>query len=157
MRRQKHAGQTLVEFAFVFPILLLLVMGLFEIGRFVLFYSVLNTAVREGTRFAIVQESGEYGAYPDESGLLLSSCASGQTLAHRNICGVVQEKTFSIGDLSEARLSITHTKNSVDDPLIDLSLEYDFAPVTPGLGLIGDFTINVNSQMLMTQKARGGS
>ena len=56
--RKNMPGQSLIEFVLLLPLLFLLVMGLFDIGRAVFYYATLNTAVREGTRFAIVQSDG---------------------------------------------------------------------------------------------------
>ena len=145
MRKQKRPfGQSLIEFALVLPLLLLLVMGLFEIGRFVLYYAVLNTAVREGTRFAIVQS---YSAYVTED------CpATDET--NIEVCKVITGKYFNIGELQSSRISISHEDNTYGDPIVNISIEFDYEPNTPGLGLIGDFTINVDSQMLMTPLAK---
>jgi Flp pilus assembly protein TadG len=51
-----------VEFALVAPFLFLLILGIFEGGRYVLFLETLNNATREGARFAIV--NGEHVACP---------------------------------------------------------------------------------------------
>ena len=47
-------GQSLIEFALILPVLLILLVGVFDIGRAVMLSETLNTAVREGTRYAIV-------------------------------------------------------------------------------------------------------
>lgn len=47
-------GQSLVEFALILPVLLILLVGMFDLGRAVLLSETLNSAVREGTRYAIV-------------------------------------------------------------------------------------------------------
>jgi hypothetical protein len=56
-------GQSLVEFAFMLPIVLLIVTGIFDVGRAVWQENTLAYAAREGTRYAIVHGSG----HPDES------------------------------------------------------------------------------------------
>ena len=61
---KKLPGQSFIEFALVLPIFLLLIMGLFDIGRAIFYYAILNTAVREGTRFAIVQPNCSYKSNP---------------------------------------------------------------------------------------------
>ena len=53
---RKHPGQSLIEFALIFPILFLLIAGFFDLGRAVFYYSSLSNSVREGTRYAIVHE-----------------------------------------------------------------------------------------------------
>ena len=44
-------GQDLVEFALVIPILLVLVLGVFELGRFVHAYIIVTTAAGDGARY----------------------------------------------------------------------------------------------------------
>jgi len=53
---QRHSGQSLVEFALIFPIVFFLITGFFDLGRAVFYYSSLNNAVREATRYAIVNK-----------------------------------------------------------------------------------------------------
>jgi hypothetical protein len=55
--RRPARGQALVEFAMVAPIFFLLVFGIIEGGRFILYYQTLNNATREGARYAIVHGS----------------------------------------------------------------------------------------------------
>lgn len=55
--RPASAGQALVEFALVAPIFFLLLFGIIEGGRFILYYQTLNNATREGARYAIVHGS----------------------------------------------------------------------------------------------------
>ena len=57
MRRRDVAGQALVEFALVLPVLLLLITGLFDVARAVWQENTLAYAAREGTRYAIVHGS----------------------------------------------------------------------------------------------------
>lgn len=54
-RRQKRAGQALVEFALVLPIFFLLLTGLVDVGRFVYTDSTLSQAAREGARVGSVE------------------------------------------------------------------------------------------------------
>lgn len=53
--RDPRAGQALAEFAVVFPIFILILLGLVEIGRFVYSDSALSQAAREGARVAAVE------------------------------------------------------------------------------------------------------
>lgn len=52
-----NRGQSLVEFALVLPIFLLVITGLFDLARAVWQENTLAYAAREGTRFAIVHGS----------------------------------------------------------------------------------------------------
>jgi len=59
--RSDEGGQSLVEFALMLPIILLIITGLFDAARAVWQENTLAYAAREGTRYAIVHGSG----YPD--------------------------------------------------------------------------------------------
>ena len=54
LRLKDKTGQSLIEFALVLPILLLVVFGITEFGRAIMTVNVLNTASREGARLAAV-------------------------------------------------------------------------------------------------------
>jgi Flp pilus assembly protein TadG len=56
-RRTDHRGQTLVEFALVIPIVILLFMGIFDMARLVYFFNAISDAARNGVREAIVNQS----------------------------------------------------------------------------------------------------
>lgn len=76
-RGTHRRGQALTEFALVIPLLLLLIFGIIEFGRFIYAYEVLNNATREGARFAIVHGSDSNcpsGPMPG-GGTSPSSCA----------------------------------------------------------------------------------
>ena len=55
--RSDDAGQSLVEFALVLPVLLLVITGLFDVARATWQENTLAYAAREGTRYAIVHGS----------------------------------------------------------------------------------------------------
>lgn len=55
-RRTRSRGQALVEFALVFPIALLVLFGVFDVGRLVFIYTGLTNGAREGARMAIVNQ-----------------------------------------------------------------------------------------------------
>jgi len=63
-------GQSSVEFALILPVLFMLVLGVFDLGRGVLAYNVLAEATREGARFAVVHGSlspSPVGPAPDSA------------------------------------------------------------------------------------------
>ena len=53
----RDAGQSLVEFAILIPVLLVIVIGIFEFGRAWNIDQVLTNAAREGARLAVIQTS----------------------------------------------------------------------------------------------------
>ncbi len=58
--RRSQRGQTLVEFALILPILILILFGILEFGRIFYSYISITNAVREGARIGVV------GAEDDE-------------------------------------------------------------------------------------------
>ncbi len=158
MTHKAFPGQSLIEFALIFPLLFFLVMGLFDIGRAILYYSVLNTAAREGTRFAIVQPYCDYLTNPAScSGGSIDAyplnCDYAASTANINICNATRNKLFNIIELTGSTITINHVVSSTDDPIIIIDIDFDFSPITPGLSLISDFTLRVNSQMLASPLA----
>lgn len=59
---RQERGQTIVEFALAVPVLLLVIIGIFDAGRMVWYSNTLAYAAREGTRYAIVH--GASGSDP---------------------------------------------------------------------------------------------
>ena len=57
-RRQRQSGLAMVEFALSVPVLLLLMFASFEFGHFLIQYSTLNDAVRNGSRYVAGQALG---------------------------------------------------------------------------------------------------
>lgn len=129
-------GQSIVEFALIFPLLFFLVTGLFDLGRAVICFSSLNNAVREGTRFAIVQPKGT---------------------AETVIKAKVIEYAFAIKDLDDSMITVA-SAGTADDPKVQISISYLFDPITPGLKqILGNgvgIPINVESVMRLTPIAQ---
>lgn len=55
--KSSDSGQSLVEFALILPIFLLLLFGIIDLGRGVYAYNTIQNAAREGTRVAIVDQN----------------------------------------------------------------------------------------------------
>jgi Flp pilus assembly protein TadG len=55
--RRQRRGQTLVEFALILPIFLLVLIGIFDFGRAVYSYNTISNAAREAVRLAIVDQN----------------------------------------------------------------------------------------------------
>jgi hypothetical protein len=62
--RRSDRGQTLVEFALILPVLVILLVGIFDLGHVVWTNDSLSNAAREAARFAIVHGGSESTACP---------------------------------------------------------------------------------------------
>jgi Flp pilus assembly protein TadG len=68
---KKENAQTMVEFALVFPIILLITYGIIEFGRMVFIYAVVTGSAREGARYGAAAGVGANGyiQYADCAGI----------------------------------------------------------------------------------------
>ena len=72
LARRASGGQSLVEFALVLPLLILVMVGVFDAGRAIYAYNTVSNAARAGARVAIVnQDSAEIRARAKEMGVSL--------------------------------------------------------------------------------------
>lgn len=126
----KKNGQTLVEFALMIPLLLLIAVVVFDLGRAIFYYSTIHNAAREGARYGII--------YPDD--------ATGM----RN---TTQNYAFGMGlPLSDvaAGLGPAEIIDGFPNPTVRVTVSYSFTPATPILAwLIPSGQITLTSQATM--------
>jgi hypothetical protein len=141
MRRQRRprdrrsAGQSLVEFALVFPILIILLIAIFDLGRLVFAYNDITNAAREGTRVGIIDQT------------------------ETTIKNEVVNQATSLG-LPAADVLVSYvesddpTQPCPDDPpkslecLVVVTVSYDWQAITPVIGnIVGPITVTAVSQM----------
>ena len=63
-RRDSRAGVAAVEFAFIVPVMLALLIGVWEVGRLIQIQQIMNAAVRDAARLAaqgqLITDTGSY-------------------------------------------------------------------------------------------------
>lgn len=95
MLRDEARGQSLVEFALVLPIVLLMMIGLFDLGRIVFVNNSLSDGARHGARTAIIDpRSGTYCA--DIEGAVRTAIR-GQALATFTVTYQTIDATGNVG------------------------------------------------------------
>ena len=125
-QRSHRRGQSLVEFALILPVFVLVLVGLFDLGRAVYAYSTINNAAREAGRLAIVD----------------------QTVTH--IKALAVQRSVALG-LTPASISVDfrdpstpNSANSCSTPITmgciaDVQVNYIFGASTPLIGqLVGN-------------------
>ena len=138
--KENNSGQTLIEFALIIPVFLLLVFGLLDLGRAVYYYSAIHNAAREGARYSIVH----YDRNP-------VSFSIAQKNAIRN---VVQEKAVAVGLLiSDITVDLRYYSSN-DKYTSEVCVnDYPFSPITPliadVLGAGGNILMSSCSEMQM--------
>lgn len=122
----------MVEFALILPVLLLLLMGIFDFGRFILAYNTVSDAARDGARVAIVnQRSSDICQIAAERAVAIAlptTCAA-------NVTAVGVYVTSSCGTVA---INCRQT----------VQVRYQLQPITPILGsIIGPITVGASSSV----------
>lgn len=97
-------GQSLVEFALVLPIFLLMVLGLIDIGRFVYLNSTLSQAAREATRVAAVEAFWVGKADPNCNAVGGPVCPANVTALRADVLAAANRMMAPFGTIADADL-----------------------------------------------------
>lgn len=150
-RRRGARGQSLVEFALVFPIMMLLIAGFFEIGRAVFAFNTIANAARQGARVAAVNQLADVTECnelwpiddPYEPHWSFRGCA---ILAAKTL-GIT---TTNVGISYSTPPSTTLTCNPTLHVgcIASVTVTYSYSIATPFVNkLIGPITMSQTSQM----------
>lgn len=133
-RRNSLLGQSLVEFAILLPLLLLIMIFLFDLGRAVYYYSVIHNAAREGARYGIIINTDGVGcSTPDEEGI--------EDAIHDRAIGL----NIAALSVSSSCVNIYDENDFLISSKIRVDVTYEFEPVTP---LVGMFLSDVDGDGL---------
>jgi Flp pilus assembly protein TadG len=140
--RRRSRGQALVEFALVFPIALIVLFGIFDVGRLVFMYTGLTNAAREGARLAIVNQ--DVGRVEQR----VQDTAFGSAISN-------------IGDVSDPVVAYYREDPDIDDPTANpecatiatgcvavVTARVEWSAITPIIGsIIGPITLTGRSEL----------
>ena len=133
IRRRRSRGQGLVEFALIFPILILLLVGIFDAGRLIFAYNDITNAAREGTRLGIVDQTA--GSIKTEVIRQATSLGLAPTQIDVEFCK--PDGTMCLP-----------TKPSTLDSLVLVRVTYPWRAITPIIGnVIGPVSVVSESRM----------
>ena len=125
-------GQGLVEFALIFPILILLLLAIFDAGRLVFAYNDITNAARVGARVAIVDQTADV--------------ARDATIAQATSLGL------SGGDVTVTYLS-SDLSGPCDTPyqlgcVAQVDVTFDWTAITPVIGnVIGPVSVSTETRL----------
>ena len=148
--RRHYPGQSLIEFAIIFPLLFFLVTGFLDLGRAVFYYSSLSNAVREATRYAIVNKNDLDQAFNNPSNNPLQD--------------KVLEYAFGLtgtpDPLTKGDIVVTPVKVNNLFTTVSIQATYIYTPITPGIiqlfGLNTGIDLIAQSTMLVSPGAKQG-
>ena len=150
-RRQGQRGQSLVEFAFVLPIIVLVIAAFIEIGRAVFAYNTIANAARQGVRVAAVNQLA------DTTDCDESRPVEDPYVPHWSIRGCAVAAASPLG-ITFANVSISYAPppgTTLDcSPtlhvgcLATVTVTYNYSVTTPFLNwVIHSFTMSQTSEM----------
>lgn len=139
--RRNTSGQSLVEFAIVLPLLLLMFFGIFEFGRFYFTKLTLQHAVREATRFAI-------------TGNTLTDPETGDPISRANsIVRVILENTNNL-DVDLAGVTITPADGGGPEEIVRVRVDFQYDLTMPLIqNIVPDGHVNFSFSTAMRNEA----
>lgn len=128
MKRSKENssvnGQSLIEFALIVPILLVLLFLIIDLGRVVYVFSTIQNSAREGARFGVIEPT--------------------------NFAGIEDRVRRSASGLDQSALQVTTPYFS--DDTIQVRIQYQFrifTPFLPSLFGLNQFQLNTRATMYL--------
>jgi len=126
--QKQDRGQSLVEFALVAPVLLVILLGVVDLGRAIYYYNTLSNLAREGARAGIVlQTSDEWnqpGNLPDALNSITYSGISSYT-GTNSIAGKIASEAV-IFDLSKVTVKIEATMGKSNYAALPLTVTVQY-------------------------------
>lgn len=126
----------MVEFALILPILVLLLVGLFDVGRAVFAYNTVSNAAREAVRLAVVDQT--VATVADHA-------------AQRGVSLGLDPATDVTVDFLTTTLTDAAPCNGTPVPpgcIAEVTVNYAYTPATPIIGnLIGSLTLSSTARM----------
>ncbi len=152
-RRGDHRarGQSLVEFALILPIIILLIAGFVEIGRAVFAYNTIANAARQGARVAAVNQLANVTdcdeSRPIEDPYEPHWSIRGCVIAAANVLGVTTSNV-TVTYAAPPSTTLTCSPTLHVGCIASITVTYNFTVATPFVNkLIGPITMHQTSQM----------
>lgn len=150
--RARERGQALVEFALIFPVFILLLFGILDLGRAIYAYNTVADAAREGARVAIVNQ---IQTSPD--------CAQDRPIQnplapHWSIKTCAAQSAISLG-IQATDVTVSYAAPSISPTLtcnptvsvgciVSVKVDYTFRAVTPVISnIIGVISMSSTSSV----------
>jgi Flp pilus assembly protein TadG len=143
-------GQAMAEFALVFPIFIVLLLGLIEGGRFVFYSEMLNHATREGARYAIIHGSnssnptGPTSSDPTGEAVKQAVIDAGQILANSADDFDVLAPCWRVGPLNPG--DPCPNTNNDRGTTVDVRAQYTYTPI---VNVFGPITVRAEATLVI--------
>lgn len=145
--RRRSRGQSIVEFALVLPILLLLVFGTVDLGRLVFYQSLINNAVRDGARVAIINGAAATCTSGSCAATTAVQSAAGGFASQLTVCSAAIYTTSPL----TATPACSNSGSSADQfGYVTVIAAMPFSPATALFGNGWAMTLHAQSTMLFS-------
>jgi Flp pilus assembly protein TadG len=156
---EQPRGQTLVEFALIVPVFILILVGLFDLGRGVYAFNTISNASREGVRIAIVDQDCTF----IENQAIQRAVSLGVTPSNVDVYvwdpSAADAGDFSAASASTHRMPCGSSSGTAQCPqsstsaqillgcVIEVTVHYQFNAATPIIGsLIGSINMSATTR-----------
>ncbi len=150
-RRHRSRGQSLVEFSLVFPIIVLLIVGFFEIGRAVFAFNTIANAARQAVRVATVNQLSDVtdcdATRPVEDPYEPHWSIRGCAIAAANVLGI-KTANVSVDYAAPPGTTLDCDPTLHVGCIATVTVTYNFSVATPFISmLIGPIAMSQSSSM----------
>lgn len=155
---KKSRGQAMVEFAIAFPVVMLLVFGIIELGFLLFSYSSVNTAAREAARYGIaIGDVGAAQRYYDCDGIVDAGLSigrfAGMTESEISIAYDHGPESATISDSCTGLTSSQISSITFGDRIV-VTVNHQYQPLISYMGLnINPFTMTSTSARTIFKNA----
>jgi Flp pilus assembly protein TadG len=139
--KPKQQGQSLVEFAIILPVFILLAVVIFDFGRAVYYYSAIHNAAREGARYGVIHPDDDQGMIDTAENYAIGLGMTNLTV------------TAGVGNSEQVGGNDTYS--------VTVTVNYCFVPVTPLVEMLmtdncscGCNHMRLTSEAIMRTEAR---
>ena len=137
--RNRERGSAMVEAAICIPLLLVLMVGIFEVGRAYETWQVLTNAAREGARMAVTPT----GSTADTTALVRAYMSNGQLTKSATATVVINEAA----SINVNGTLVSASQVTVDYPFEFIMLQPIVRLVSPGATVGGPITMRATAIM----------
>src|SRR6185436_6390332 len=133
IRRSCDTCQSLVEFALVFPILIVVIVAVFDVGRLVFAYNTITNAAREAARVGIIDQT--------LTTIQTEAIDQGTSLG-------LKTADVEVQFCNPAATVCNTTKPTNLDSLVQVKITYSWTAITPIIGnIIGTKSVTATTRM----------
>lgn len=125
----RQRGATIVEMAFVVPLLFMVLFGIIQFGLIYFKTGAVNNAAREGARYGAVHPRSDDDSQPDSIQAFAKGRASGGVDPNRLAITV----TFPDSTVEEEGRLVTRTNNRARGDKINVTVSYPMITFLPGM------------------------